>query len=188
MKDRAFEACLSVIEKEGWRAFSFAKASQYSGIPLSVFHSHFSSPSKVITYLFEKIDKEVLESRGFSVENLSPKDALFDIIMARFDAAESFKPILRSFWHDWILIPEEVPPLACHGFSSMTWMLEAAHLNTRGPIGFVRIQGLTTLYLLALQTWLSDDSSDKDKTMVFLDKGLSIFEKAATFLKFSSKS
>ncbi|MBY0500623.1 MAG: hypothetical protein K2P93_01305 [Alphaproteobacteria bacterium] len=186
MKDRVFEACLSVIEKESWKAFSFAKASQHSGIPLYVFHSHFSSPSQVITYLFEKIDKEVLKNRDFSVENLSPKDALFEIIMARFDAAEPFKPILRSFWQDWILMPEEIPSLACHGFSSMAWMLEAANLNRRGPIGFVRIQGLTAFYLLALQTWISDDSLDMGKTMVFLDKGLSTLEKAATFLRFSS--
>ena len=184
MKEKAFKACLHVIEKAGWKGFSFAKASEDSGIPLNVFHAQFSSPSEVMTHLFHKIDQEVLKNKGLSSENLSPKDALFEILMARFDAAQKYKKVLQIFWHDWILVPEEAPALACHSFSSMAWMLEAAGLSTRGLKGVLRVQGLTTLYLLTLRTWLEDESPDIGKTMVFLDKGLSKLEKIAGSLKF----
>ncbi len=181
MKEKAFKACLSVIEQEGWKGFSFAKASHASGIPLATFHDQFSCPTDVILHLFRRIDSEVLKNLELS-EELSPKDALFEILMARFDAAEPYKPILKSFWQEWILAPEEAPSLASQGFSSMAWMLEAAGLENRGIKGLLRLQGLTTLYLLTLRTWLADDSPDLGKTMAFLDKGLSRAERLAGVL------
>ena len=183
MKGKVFKVCLRVIEKEGWKAFSFAKAAQESGIPLSVFHTHFSTPSDVMVHLFRKIDEEVLKSFDLSSESLSTKDTLFEILMARFDAALLYKPVIKSFWQDWILSPTDTPMLACQGFSSMTWMLEAAGLSPRGLAGILRVQGLMTLYLLTLRAWLTDDSPDLGKTMVFLDNGLSKLERAANFLK-----
>lgn len=184
MKEKAFKACLHQIEKKGWKVFSFAQVSQESGIPLNVFHKYFSSPSDVMVQLFQKIDEEVLKTLELSSENLSAKDSLFEVLMARFDAALPYKPILKSFWKDWILSPNETPALVCQVYSSMAWMLEVAGLNARGLKGMLRVQGLLALYLLALRTWLADDSPDLGKTMVFLDKGLSKLEKAASFLTF----
>lgn len=181
MKSKAFNACLEVIEREGWKNFSFAKASQESAIPLHVFHEQFSSPSDVLIHLFRLIDAAVLKNLD-SVEGLSPKDALFDILMSRFEGALPYKSVLKSFWGDWIMAPAEAPAFACQGFSSMAWMLEAAGLESRGLKGILRVQGLTALYLLTLRTWLTDDSPDLGKTMVFLDKGLVKLERAARFL------
>ncbi|MBX9621750.1 MAG: hypothetical protein K2X28_06990 [Alphaproteobacteria bacterium] len=181
MKDKIFKACLKTIEREGWKSFTFAKVSKESGIPLSTFKKHFSSPADVMIHLFQKIDGDVLKHHVAS-ENLSIKDRLFEILMERFDAATPYKPVLRRFWQDWLLAADDFPPLACQGYSSMTWMLEAVGLNPRGISGIIRVQGLTTLYVLTLRTWLDDDSPDLGKTMAFLDKGLSKMERAAAWL------
>lgn len=181
MKDEIFQACLTAIEQGGWKNFSFAKAAAQSGLPLSTFHNHFSCSTEVITFLFHKIDQEVLKNIQLS-EDLISKDALFEILMARFDAAHPYKAVLQSFWKEWVYAPEETPALISHGFSSMAWMLEAAGLESRGLKGFLRTQGLATLYLLTLRTWLTDDSPDLGKTMAFLDKGLSRAEKMASYM------
>jgi hypothetical protein len=182
MKHKPFEACLDFIAREGWKNFSFAKVSQDSTIPLDVFHAHFSSPTDVMVHLFQRIDQEVLKQLD-SFEGLSPKDALFDILLTRFEVSQPYKPILKRFWEEGIWSPTELPTFACQGFSSMAWMLEAAGLDSRGLAGLMRIQGLTTLYLLTLKTWLTDESRDLGKTMVFLDKGLVKLERAARFLR-----
>lgn len=182
IKEKAFQACLSVIEKEGWKSFTFQKASEISNIPLDVFHNHFQRPSQVMVYLLQKIDEQVLVSLG-SMEGLSPKDALFEALMARFEAAEAYKPILRIFWREWIHTPEDAPVLACQGYSSITWMLEAAHLKSPGLKGLLQTQGLLVLYLLTLRAWLEDDSPDLGQTMVFLDKNLTRLERFAPFLE-----
>lgn len=170
-----------MIEKEGWKSFTFAKASQASGIPLSTFKKHFNAPADVMIHLFQKIDRDVLEHHVAS-ENLSKKDRIFEILMERFDAATPYKPVLRRFWHDWLHSPDDFPSLTCQGYSSMTWMLEAVGLNPRGISGIIRVQALTTLYVLTLRTWFDDDSPDLGKTMTFLDKGLSKMEQAAAWL------
>ncbi len=184
MKEKAFKACLHIIEKEGWKSFSFAKASQKSGIPLDVFHTQFSSPSDVMTHLFKKIDGEVFKNLETPAENLSPKDILFEILMSRFDAGQPYKKVILHFWQDCLFLPNEAPALLCQSFSSMSWMLEAAGLSSRGLRGLLRIQGLMSLYLFALKTWLEDDSPDLAKTMISLDKGLSRLEMAANYLNF----
>ncbi len=182
MKEKAFKACLHILEKEGWKAFSFGKASQVSGIPLRVFHKYFGTPSDVMVQLFQKIDEQVLKTAELSCEALSPKDALFDILMSRFDAAQPYKPVIANFWQDYLFSFPESPALLCQGFSSMSWMLEAAGLSSRGLNGLLRVQGLLALYLLTLRTWLTDESPDLGKTMAFLDKGLSRLERMAIFL------
>jgi ubiquinone biosynthesis protein COQ9 len=184
MKEKVFKACLHIIEREGWKSFSFAKASEDSGIPLHVFHKYFSAPSEVMVHLFQRIDEKMLKTRVLS-EDLSPKDALFDSVMERLDASQPYKSILKSFWEEWIFSPQEAPALACHGYTSMAWMLDTAGLNSRGLLGLLRLQGLMGLYILTLKTWLEDESPDLGKTMAFLDDGLSKLEKAASFLNFS---
>lgn len=183
MKEKVFQACLDVIEKEGWKAFTFSKASQNSGIPLSAFHSHFSVPFDVMVHMFHKIDEEVLKNQGLS-EGLSPKDTLFDILMIRFDMATPYKAVIKSFWKDTLTNPKDISSVACQGCTSMAWMLEAAGLNSQGFKGTLRVQGLTLLYLLTLKTWLHDNSPDQGKTMIFLDKGLEKLERIAPLLNF----
>lgn len=181
MKKKVFDACLKVIEREGWKNFSFAKASADADIPLAAFHDQFSSSSDVIIHLFKIIDQAVLKDLDY-YEGLSPKDALFDLLMTRFEASQPYKAVLKSFWRDWILNPMETPAFACQGFSSMAWMLEAAGLESRGLKGFLRLQGVTALYLFTLRTWLADESSDLGPTMAVLDKGLLKLERAAHIL------
>jgi len=54
----------------------------------------------------------------------------------------------------------------------MTWMMEAAHIDTHGARGAARIVGLTGAYLYALKAWMGDDSADLSKTMAALDRAL----------------
>src|SRR5438045_939841 len=102
MKTDVFSTCLDVIEKEGWANFSFAKASQTSSIPLHVFYDQFSTPSDVMVQLFRHIDRKVLDALEVE-DGLSPKDALFDILMNRFEVSQPYKGVLKSFWADWIV-------------------------------------------------------------------------------------
>lgn len=183
MTNEVFRACLRLIEREGWKRFSFAKAAQESGIPLYVFHDQFSSSSDVMIHLFRTIDQDVLKNLD-SFEGLSSRDTLFEILITRFELSQPYKRVLQSFWEDWVMSPTEAPTLACQGFSSMAWMLEAAGLDSRGLRGFMRIQGLMGLYLLTLRTWLTDDSLDLGKTMAFLDEGLQKLERGAKWLRF----
>lgn len=181
MKQKAFEACLALIEQEGWKGFSFARAAAYSDLPLSLFQEHFSSPISIMVELFRSIDRKVLETVDPSFEG-SIKEKLFEIFMARFEAAQPYKAVFQSFWKDWPDVLPNTPILACQAIASMGWMMEAVGLSQQGLPGLLRVQGLTGLYFLTLRTWLTDDSPDLGKTMAFLDKSLTQLEGVAAFL------
>lgn len=180
--EELLEVCLENLGKTGWKAFSFASLSHNTGIPLSAFYEHFQAPSDILIALFQKIDQTVLASLS-SEDYQCPKDALFDVVMMRLDAASPYKPILQSFWVEWIFSPEDMPFLASQSLSSLRWMLEAAQLKTRGLSGLLRLQGLGILYLLTVRIWLKDTTPDLSPTMAFLDNGLSRLEKMAEFLR-----
>ena len=131
--------------------------------------------------LFRQIDMKVLKTVDI-FEDALPRDRLFEIFMRRFEVAQPYKAILKDFWNEWHYFPGELSSVACQGFSSMGWMMEAVGMSQQGLPGTLRIHGLTILYFLTLKTWLSDDSPDLGKTMAFLDKSLSQFEGVAAFL------
>ena len=54
----------------------------------------------------------------------------------------------------------------------MSWMLEAAGIETAGIKGAVKVIGLTGIYLKTLRVWCDDESPDMGKTMAALDKNL----------------
>lgn len=71
-----------------------------------------------------------------------------------------------------------------HLCRSMTWMMEAAGIETLGLRGALKVAGLTGVYLKVLKTWTEDDSPDLAKTMAALDKDLGRAESFANTLGF----
>ena len=65
---------------------------------------------------------------------------------------------------------------------SMTWIAEAAGVDTAGPIGMLRVKGVAGVYLVALRSWLNDDTADNAKTMSALDRALQRAESLAQSL------
>ena len=67
---------------------------------------------------------------------------------------------------------------------SMSWMLEAAGMDTGGARGAMRVAGLSGVYLKTLKVWKKDDSPDLSKTMAALDKDLNRLEQFANSFGF----
>jgi hypothetical protein len=81
---------------------------------------------------------------------------------------EAVRSLLRSVRRD--------PPLALalNGLAvrSQQWMLAAANIDSAGPRGMLRAQGLAVLYAQVLQVWVDDDDPGLARTMAALDRGL----------------
>jgi hypothetical protein len=83
--------------------------------------------------------------------------------------------VLESFKSD----PKQLIIGLPHLCKSMSWMLEAAGMDTLGLGGAARLFGLTGIYIKNLKVWVSDESADLGKTMASLDKDLSRAESLA---------
>ncbi|MEQ9447880.1 MAG: hypothetical protein RLN70_03125, partial [Rhodospirillaceae bacterium] len=118
----------------------------------------------------------------------TPRDRLFELMMRRFDVLnkhrEGFRSIITATTRD----PCGASVVACRLHHSLSSLLTAAGISTRGFIGLVRIKGLAAVGAYALRAWLKDDSADMAKTMAALDKALARAEAVANFSRGRSRS
>jgi hypothetical protein len=56
--------------------------------------------------------------------------------------------------------------------NSMRFMLEAAGIDSEGPVGVLKLQGLAFAWARVLEVWLDDDDPGLSRTMSALDKEL----------------
>jgi ubiquinone biosynthesis protein COQ9 len=183
-KQKILDAALAVAVVQGWDRTSLRDIAEKAEISLFDFHNNFEDKADIITYLGRTIDRAVLSGLGeFDVES-SPRDRLFDILMDRFEALNEYREGIEAIFDSFKYDPKQAVITMPYLCKSMTWMLEAAGIETNGIRGAIKVAGLTGVYIKVLRTWKEDASADLSKTMAALDKALSRAEKAASTLGF----
>jgi hypothetical protein len=127
----------------------------------------FRSKNDIVAGMLRAVDDEVLK-RTKKTEGQEKRDALFDVIMTRFDVLGPHKTALKSIYAAG---PADLS-LAGPFLSSQHWMLEAAGIGTDGPGGVMRVAGLAATYASVFRIWLNDDDPGHARTMAALDRRL----------------
>jgi len=135
---------------------------------LSELRGAFTTKSDIIAALLRAIDDEVLKRAAKRSEGQEKRDALFDIVMTRFDVLGPHKAALKSIHASG---PADFA-LAGPFLSSQHWMLQAAGIATDGTTGALRVAGLGVTYASVFRTWLEDDDPGLARTMAALDSAL----------------
>jgi hypothetical protein len=65
-----------------------------------------------------------------------------------------------------------LPALNQLAINSLRFMLEAAGVNSEGPLGALKLQGLALAWTHVFHIWLADEAPDLATTMAALDKEL----------------
>ncbi|MFD2204264.1 TetR family transcriptional regulator [Kiloniella antarctica] len=179
------DTAMSLAAEKGWRDVSLADISSSAKIPLAKIHDLFPSKRAILTYISSSVDNQVTDDEDGDRLEQSAKDRLFDLLMNRFDALQSYKVGLASVVHDGCRDPFMGISYLYNLRHSMALVLEVAGLSTSGIRGVIRIKVLSLLYIKIFQVWLHDDSVDLSKTMSALDKGL---ERIDTWARRCSRS
>lgn len=181
-KDRLVTAVMTAAGAGGWENLSLQDIAGVCDVPLSVLHEYFEDKTDILVAFGRMIDRKVLENIEAAHEGSSQKDILFDVFMDRFEALNEYRggvcAVLRSFRFD----PKQAVISLPHLCRSMTWMLEAAGVETLGLRGALKVTGMTGIYLRVLKVWSEDESADMAATMAALDKALSRAENWANNL------
>ena len=93
--------------------------------------------------------------------------------MAKFDILNSKKDGIRHIFKK--TFPVELvanPKSYLNLVKSMKLVLNLAGIKTNTPMGCIRVNILSGIFINSFISWLSDDSPDMSKTMASLDKGL----------------
>lgn len=172
IREKAVKAALALAARDGWGRVTLQAVARHAKISLAQLHEHFEDRGDILAAYERMIDRRVLENTGEIGEDANPRESLFDIIMERFDALNEDREALIAILDHVKCDPRQMAISMPHLARSMSWMLEAAHIDTTGLRGAAHIIGLTSVYLVTLKTWREDESPDMSKTMAALDRNL----------------
>jgi AcrR family transcriptional regulator len=178
--DRIIDAAFAQIPIAGWRRLSLASIAAASGLPILRVYRNFSSKQAILCGFFRRIDEAVLTEPPAAEEGEHPRDRVFDLMMRRFDAIRPYKPALEVLRRE---LPSDPPSLLVAGAAlmrSISWILEAADIPTRGVRGAIAVRLTGVAYLGTARVWHRDDSSDLGHTMAALDARLRRIERWLT--------
>lgn len=171
-KARIVEALLALAAERRWEDFSMSDVAARAGLTLSQFRDCFPSKGAVLGAWSRQIDKQVLDGVSDDLIGEPAKERLFDVLMRRLDAMAPHRDALAGImeWaqHD----PAATLSLNTLALNSMRFMLEAAGIDSEGPVGALKLQGLVLAWTRVLRVWLDDHDPGFGQTMAALDREL----------------
>lgn len=185
IREKVVKAALILAARDGWGNIGLKDIARNAKINLATLHEHFEDRTDILVAYGRMIDRKVLENIGEVSETSSHRDRLFDILMERFDVLNENRAALLSILDSFKCDPKQAVIGLPHLSRSMSWMLEAAGIDTNGLRGATHILALTTVYVATAKTWMDDDSADMSKTMAALDRNLGRAEQLAGMMGLS---
>ncbi|MEM8636752.1 MAG: TetR/AcrR family transcriptional regulator [Pseudomonadota bacterium] len=169
--NKIIESFLTLLSEETWDDVTLSRIADHAGISLSEFRRHFDGKIALVSAFSRQIDEAVLDEIDKEVSEELPRERLMDILLSRFDQLAPHKAALRTM----IRAADRDLSLAAQFnrilLVSMTWMLNAANINTGGMEGAVRVQGTAMVFGRVMKMFVDDDES-MARTMAKLDREL----------------
>lgn len=173
---RLMKAALDLAAAKPWAEVTLAEIAETAGLGLDDLRKECASKADLLARLLRVIDDAVVRAAPKPAAGQSKRDALFEVILTRFDLLAPYKGALKSIHAsggaDF--------SLAAPYLASQHWMLQAAGISTDGIGGGARVAGLAVIYAQVFRTWLADDDAGLGKTMAALDRRLRRGERALT--------
>ncbi|MBM3509562.1 MAG: TetR family transcriptional regulator [Alphaproteobacteria bacterium] len=176
-RTRIVDAALELVPVHGWSGLTLARVARATGHSLAELYNFFPTKTALLGAFLDRIDRAMVAGAGAD-EDESPRDRLFAVMMARFDALKPHKDAVRRIVQDLVRDPAAAVSTGCRLRRSLALMLEAAAIPSGGLFGALRLEGLGLIHLSVLRVWLGDDSDDAAKTMAALDRALGRAEAA----------
>lgn len=170
-RGKIVEALLSLAAEQTFEDITITEIAHRAGVSLADFRDVFPSKGAVLAGFSKMIDRKVLEGVNDDLAAEPARDRLFDVLMRRLDAMSPYKEGLREVTAWARRDPVSAMALNTVAINSMRFMLEAAQIQSEGPVGAIKLQGLVLAWLRVLDVWFDDDASN-DRTMAALDKEL----------------
>ena len=175
--DAVIAAAMRLFAERGWKDTSLADIGEAAGIGFPELHALFPSKAAVLRAFLSGVDRTVLATAAEA--GASVREALFELMMRRFDALQPHRAAMQRLARDLPRDPATAACVAMRVCSSIGAIAERAGVATTGPLGAMRIKALVGLHAWVVRAWLADDSADMARTMKALDKGLERLEAIA---------
>ncbi len=169
-------AALDLAARRPWRHITLWDIAEAADLSFADVYGQAPDKLAVLDLIRHRFDHDMMKGLEAPAADMSVRERLFDVIMARLDALTPHREALLSIARSLGCDPQA---LLCGGFGlarSLAAMLEAAGVSSTGLCGLVRIKGLAVIWLSTVNVW-RHDGADLAKTMAHLDRTLTRAEK-----------
>ncbi|MEW6449424.1 hypothetical protein [Leptospira sp. severe_002] len=171
-REKIIEAFMTLLADHPIEDIGLADIASEADVTLSELRGEFGSPMAMLAAYIKDIDRKVLDGGDDDMEDESPRERLFDVLMRRLELLEPHKPAIRSLIRSAMRNPPLALTLNAHSVCSQQWMLTAAGIGASGPKGMIRAQGLALMFANVIRTWVNDHDEGHAKTLAALDREL----------------
>jgi AcrR family transcriptional regulator len=171
-KTAIVEAMMKLAGERRFEDISIRDIAAEAGVSLADFRDAFPSKGAALAGFSRKIDRAVLSTPLGELSASSARDRLFDVLMRRLDAMAPYRDALREIYAWLRRDPAALIEMNRLTVNSMRFMLEAAEIDSDGPAGAVKLQGLALAWARVFAIWVDDSPPDFSKTMAALDREL----------------
>jgi ubiquinone biosynthesis protein COQ9 len=165
---RLIAAAMKLAAERPWKDVSLIEIADAADLTLADVRTYFDGKPAIVRGFVRAVDNALLAKARKPQPGEGPRDAIFEVVMARFDLLAPHKPAIRAIMKD------ADPDLSLIGsaLASQQWMLSAAGIDSSGSRGVVRTLGLASVYASVFRTWLDDEDAGMARTMAALDRRL----------------
>ena len=181
-REAVIAAFMALLADKPLKDIGLADIAEKAGLSLAALRQAFGSKFEILAAFVKDIDTAVLDGIDQDLKDQPVKEKLFDILMRRLDLLAPHKAAIatlsRAAQRDGAL----AVGLNRLAIRSHQWMLAAAGVETGGPGGALRAQGMAAVFARVVRAWLNDDDPALARTMKALDEGLARAGRAAQTL------
>jgi hypothetical protein len=164
------------IGVHGWNNASLYALSQTTDLGLADFHALFPNKAEILKKFGTMIDQKILSQFADNISD-DPHDALFDMLMTRFELMTPYKKGVLAIYNDTIghLSLDLIKTLP-YILQSLTWMGSLIPKQNYDAFKKFPTLKLSYLYFQTTRTWLWDETDELSLTMVEIDERLKEIE------------
>ena len=171
-RGKIIDALMELAAERDFEHISISDIAARAGVSLADFRDAFPSKGAVLGGFIRRIDRAVLATPAAELEGEPAKERLFDALMRRLDAMAPYRAGLRGVAEWARRDPLSAMALNREAVNSMRFMLETAGIDTEGPVGTIKTQGLALAFARVLDVWFDDHAPGFPATMAELDREL----------------
>ncbi|WP_292530280.1 TetR family transcriptional regulator [Methylocystis sp.] len=164
-RDRVIDATLRLATRREFSDVTLTDIAQEAGISLADLRELFPSKGAIIGAFSRRVDREVLDALPKDASHEPARERLYDVLRRRLDVLEPDREALASVGRWAARDPLTAAALNRETVNSMRFMLEAADVDSEGPVGSLKLQGLALAWSRVLEDWFAGDIHDALSTL-----------------------
>lgn len=156
-RDRVVDATMSLAARREFGDVPLTEIAREAGMSLADLRDLYPSKGAILSGFYRRIDREVLDAFAVDSSSEPARERLYAVLSRRLRTLEPYRDAIASITRWAARDPMSVAALNREAVNSMRYMLEAADVDSDGPVGSLKLQGLTFAWGRVLNDWIDGD-------------------------------